>query len=207
MLHVHSYKSPAFCDFCGEFLFGLVKQGLKCEGCGLNYHKRCASKIPNNCSGSRQPRLSAITLSSGSLSHQTSLTNLGSSQTATQAQFSSLLADKPSKPFVNQLTMPDILITHTEAESDDHLGGNHLQMPRKDRSCSWSGRPLWMELADATRVKVPHTFEVHSYKRFTVCQICKKLLKGLIRQGMQCRGVLSLHFYFFSCNFFGLRTS
>ncbi|ESO09565.1 hypothetical protein HELRODRAFT_168569 [Helobdella robusta] len=31
-LHVHSYKSPHFCDFCGEMLFGLVKQGLKCDG-------------------------------------------------------------------------------------------------------------------------------------------------------------------------------
>ena len=30
-LNVHSYKSPAFCDFCGEMLFGLVRQGLKCE--------------------------------------------------------------------------------------------------------------------------------------------------------------------------------
>jgi len=31
-LHVHSYKSPHFCDFCGEMLWGLMKQGLKCEG-------------------------------------------------------------------------------------------------------------------------------------------------------------------------------
>ena len=31
-LRVHSYKSPHFCDFCGEMLWGLVKQGLKCEG-------------------------------------------------------------------------------------------------------------------------------------------------------------------------------
>ncbi|KAK6047898.1 hypothetical protein COOONC_14597, partial [Cooperia oncophora] len=30
------------------------------SGCGLNYHKRCASKIPNNCNGSRQRRPSAI---------------------------------------------------------------------------------------------------------------------------------------------------
>lgn len=60
-LHVHSYKTPTFCDFCGELLFGLVKQGLKCQGCGYNYHKRCASKIPNNCNGSHRP--SAIPLS------------------------------------------------------------------------------------------------------------------------------------------------
>ena len=32
LLFVHSYRSPHFCDFCGEMLFGLVKQGLKCEG-------------------------------------------------------------------------------------------------------------------------------------------------------------------------------
>lgn len=31
-LSVHSYKAPTFCDFCGEMLFGLVRQGLKCEG-------------------------------------------------------------------------------------------------------------------------------------------------------------------------------
>ena len=31
-LFVHSYKTPTFCDFCGEMLFGLVKQGLKCQG-------------------------------------------------------------------------------------------------------------------------------------------------------------------------------
>jgi protein kinase D len=25
-------------------------QGLKCEYCGLNFHKRCVFKIPNDCS-------------------------------------------------------------------------------------------------------------------------------------------------------------
>lgn len=49
-LSVHSYKAPTFCDYCGEMLFGLVRQGLKCEDCGLNYHKRCAVKVPDNCS-------------------------------------------------------------------------------------------------------------------------------------------------------------
>ncbi|GCC34462.1 hypothetical protein chiPu_0012936 [Chiloscyllium punctatum] len=30
-LNVHSYRAPAFCDHCGEMLFGLVRQGLKCD--------------------------------------------------------------------------------------------------------------------------------------------------------------------------------
>lgn len=34
---------------------------------------------------------------------------------------------------------------------------------------------------------MPHTFQVHTYTRPTVCQHCKKLLRGLIRQGQQCR--------------------
>ena len=57
-LSIHSYKSPTFCDFCGEMLLGLFHQGLKCEGCGLNYHKRCAYKLPNNCSYGRRRRSS-----------------------------------------------------------------------------------------------------------------------------------------------------
>lgn len=32
------------------------------SGCGLNYHKRCAFKIPNNCSGVRKRRLSNVSL-------------------------------------------------------------------------------------------------------------------------------------------------
>lgn len=38
-----------------------------------------------------------------------------------------------------------------------------------------------------SKVKVPHTFLIHSYTRPTVCQACKKLLKGLFRQGLQCK--------------------
>lgn len=39
----------------------------------------------------------------------------------------------------------------------------------------------------APRIKVPHTFVVHNYTRLTTCQHCHKLLKGLFRQGLQCK--------------------
>uniref|UniRef100_A0A3B4AZ51 Phorbol-ester/DAG-type domain-containing protein n=1 Tax=Periophthalmus magnuspinnatus TaxID=409849 RepID=A0A3B4AZ51_9GOBI len=64
-LTVHSYKAPAFCDHCGLMLWGLVRQGLKCEGCGLNFHKRCVFKVLNSCSGERKRRRSsALSLTS-----------------------------------------------------------------------------------------------------------------------------------------------
>lgn len=35
--------------------------------------------------------------------------------------------------------------------------------------------------------KIPHTFSVHTYTRPTVCQFCKKLLRGIFKQGLQCK--------------------
>ncbi|EDS27945.1 serine/threonine-protein kinase D3 [Culex quinquefasciatus] len=36
-------------------------------------------------------------------------------------------------------------------------------------------------------IKIPHSFSIHTYTRPTVCQYCKKLLRGLFKQGVQCR--------------------
>ncbi|XP_014060348.1 serine/threonine-protein kinase D3 isoform X1 [Salmo salar] len=147
-LYVHSYKAPAFCDDCGEMLWGLVRQGLKCEGCGLNYHKRCAFKIPNNCSGVRKRRLSNVSLPGTVLS-----------------------VPRPAP------------IEHVPAPQEELrplLGAGK-------RNSLLSGRPIWMEKMVLGRVKVPHTFSVHTYTRPTICQYCKRLLKGLFRQGMQCK--------------------
>ncbi|XP_072316010.1 serine/threonine-protein kinase D1 [Eucyclogobius newberryi] len=193
-LFVHSYRAPAFCDHCGEMLWGLVRQGLKCEGCGLNYHKRCAFKIPNNCSGVRRRRGSNVSLGSG-LSGGLSgglgsglggslgiglggglglggLGNLGNRP----------LSAEPSPPLYSDDALLSPVSPNMEKSQMDFL-------PARERraSCqSYIGRPIELDKM-LHRIKVPHTFLIHSYTRPTVCQFCKKLLKGLFRQGLQCK--------------------
>ncbi|GAB1297417.1 Serine/threonine-protein kinase D1 [Apodemus speciosus] len=198
-LFVHSYRAPAFCDHCGEMLWGLVRQGLKCEGCGLNYHKRCAFKIPNNCSGVRRRRLSNV-----------SLTGLSTVRTAS-AEFSTSAPDEPLllKPketggvfqteyclkieflstSVNQWHLypceyGDLENKKTEQKSPSE---SFISREKRSNSQSYVGRPIQLDKLLMSKVKVPHTFVIHSYTRPTVCQFCKKLLKGLFRQGLQCK--------------------
>ncbi|TKS93042.1 Serine/threonine-protein kinase D3 [Collichthys lucidus] len=61
-LVVQSYRTPTFCHHCGEMLWGLVRQGLKCDGCGLDFHKRCAFQLPNNCSRARRQVSTSLSL-------------------------------------------------------------------------------------------------------------------------------------------------
>uniref|UniRef100_A0A665X136 Protein kinase D4 n=1 Tax=Echeneis naucrates TaxID=173247 RepID=A0A665X136_ECHNA len=43
-------------------LWGLVRQGLKCDGCGLDFHKRCALQLPNDCSRARRQVSTSLSL-------------------------------------------------------------------------------------------------------------------------------------------------
>jgi hypothetical protein len=45
----HSFKGPHWCDYCANFLWGLVQQGVKCADCGFEAHKRCSEKVPQDC--------------------------------------------------------------------------------------------------------------------------------------------------------------
>ncbi|CAJ0567871.1 unnamed protein product, partial [Mesorhabditis spiculigera] len=49
IVEVNTYLTPTFCDYCGEILVGLVKQGLQCQRCRCNFHKKCAFASRNNC--------------------------------------------------------------------------------------------------------------------------------------------------------------
>jgi hypothetical protein len=96
-------------------------------GCGGNFHKRCAFKIPNNCSDVKRR---------GSLQSSSGLSSLGSSDSFPPTD-------------------------------------------KNGRRMTWAGgRPVWIDRAILGRIDVPHTFAVRSYKKPTVCQICKKMVCG-----------------------------
>ncbi|XP_013787051.1 protein kinase C-like 1 [Limulus polyphemus] len=57
--NVYNYMSPTFCDHCGSLLYGLFRQGLKCDQCKLNCHHKCAGYVPNLC-GINQKLMSEI---------------------------------------------------------------------------------------------------------------------------------------------------
>uniref|UniRef100_A0A3B3QY61 Protein kinase C n=1 Tax=Paramormyrops kingsleyae TaxID=1676925 RepID=A0A3B3QY61_9TELE len=68
---VYNYKSPSFCQHCGTLLWGLAKQGLKCEECGMNVHHKCQMKVANLC-GVNQ-KLMAETLQTIGITQQVSV--------------------------------------------------------------------------------------------------------------------------------------
>ncbi|KAL7880580.1 hypothetical protein SRHO_G00028340 [Serrasalmus rhombeus] len=74
-LVVQSYRTPTFCHHCGEMLWGLVRQGLKCEGCGLDFHKRCALMLPSDCSRVSRPCGPSLSLFPPSRPRAPSLSN------------------------------------------------------------------------------------------------------------------------------------
>ncbi|KAL5283373.1 PRKD1 family protein [Megaselia abdita] len=150
-LNVHSYRAPTFCDFCGEMMFGLVRQGLKCDGCSQNYHKRCAVKIPNNC-------LKA---------------NESSRRSSNQP---------PSKSPMSGSTTS--LLSEDQLKNDSSGSLNVPAVFRSNRSPSTGSRNSAIY---SGQIRIPHTFMVHTYGIPTVCQYCKKLLRGLFKQGVQCK--------------------
>ncbi|XP_061537699.1 RAS guanyl-releasing protein 4 [Phycodurus eques] len=47
--HETTYKRPTFCDTCNGFLWGVIKQGYHCKGCGMNCHRHCRDLVGIEC--------------------------------------------------------------------------------------------------------------------------------------------------------------
>ena len=144
------------------------------SGCGLDFHKRCALQLPNDCSRSRRQVSTSLSLfpprrpRTHSLSKQAggSLEEVRSD--VSQSQRTAVCAGTLTTLTVHQISMSK----------------------PSSRPSSWAEPPVWLGIGygEKCRAQVPHTFHIHSYTRPTMCQYCHRLLKGLFRQGLQCSG-------------------
>ena len=192
------------------------------SGCGYNFHKRCAYRIPNNCPGvkhktsrrsskNRSDNASSTMLSSKSRSDNGSSTmsptmSAGSQTLPSQSSVDSTLSTKDRRRSFSYHQSKSV--DHTAlslqsapvgpATSPSHhlsqtLSLSSNRLPK--RSNSWIPcRPIWIDrelasLQQASEIEVPHMFVLHNYKCPTICMHCKKLLRGLRGQGMQCKGM------------------
>ncbi|XP_045885060.1 ras association domain-containing protein 1-like isoform X1 [Micropterus dolomieu] len=48
-----SHAQPTWCDLCGDFIWGLYKQSLRCVNCRFTCHYRCRALIRLDCSWER----------------------------------------------------------------------------------------------------------------------------------------------------------
>ncbi|XP_077656935.1 beta-chimaerin-like isoform X6 [Urocitellus parryii] len=53
---IHTFRGPHWCEYCANFMWGIITQGVRCSDCGLNVHKQCSKHVPNDC----QPDLKRI---------------------------------------------------------------------------------------------------------------------------------------------------
>lgn len=46
---IQNFAGLCWCDLCANFMWGLIAQGVKCQDCGVQTHKKCSEKLKNDC--------------------------------------------------------------------------------------------------------------------------------------------------------------
>ena len=59
-----TFTKPTYCALCKQFIYGLVKQGLRCALCGIAVHKKCEAECSKKlqCTAEDQMKLGKNTL-------------------------------------------------------------------------------------------------------------------------------------------------
>ncbi|OTF69529.1 hypothetical protein BLA29_010915 [Euroglyphus maynei] len=44
-----TFTSPTYCNHCGSMIFGLIRQGVRCNDCQIRIHHRCRKNVGDFC--------------------------------------------------------------------------------------------------------------------------------------------------------------
>ncbi|XP_023215923.1 calcium-independent protein kinase C-like isoform X4 [Centruroides sculpturatus] len=170
---VHNYKRPTFCDHCGSMLYGLFRQGLQCESCSMNVHKRCQKNVANNCGINPKQMaeiLSVMGISGDKLSRKKKKTSISESpnklsQVTERSRTSPLPSTTDPQPDLtsphletgtdksNQMALriPGITLSSDQNRDKSHTTiGVHMD----DDHYNYESRPNRLGLEDFTFIKV-----------------------------------------------------
>ncbi|KAJ2938584.1 hypothetical protein O0L34_g13081 [Tuta absoluta] len=138
---VHSYKRFTFCDHCGSLLYGLIKQGLQCEVCSMNVHKRCQKNVANNC-GINTKAMAEI------------LSEMGISPDKTPAR------PRPARQFNPVMESSESSLGDGEPKDSGEKGDDKGVLVQLGHE-PWS--PNWAELQDIYTLYPVTGFDMHGY--------------------------------------------
>lgn len=70
-----TFRIPHYCDYCRNFMWGLVQQGVKCEDCGFCAHKKCSERTLHDCRPEAKyvKRMFAVDISTLCMAHSVSV--------------------------------------------------------------------------------------------------------------------------------------
>ncbi|MFH4983484.1 hypothetical protein AB6A40_010193 [Gnathostoma spinigerum] len=70
-----TFRIPHYCDYCRNFMWGLVQQGMRCEDCGFSAHKKCSEVALHDCQPEAKyvKRMFAVDISTLCMAHSVSI--------------------------------------------------------------------------------------------------------------------------------------
>jgi len=155
--------TPTKCSLCKDLLTGLSNQGLQCESCKMNIHKRCqgrAERLVECCE-----KLERITLS--------------------KHEFKQKTFTKPTHCIVCKNLL--IGIVNQGFWCNDCRSAAHKRcLTKVEGICGEKSELILMEGEDESSSLLNHQFKVFTYSVPTDCIACGELLVGVYKQGLQC---------------------